>query len=269
MSKSLTNFGGNVIFTPRHCYVPHSEEEVLEILNRHADGKIRVIGALHSWSPAVQCDDVIVDMRRFDNVQVDRTSDGESWAAVGGGCQIKHLLQKLHAVGEVTIPSLGLITEQTIAGAIATATHGSGRHSLSHYIAELRVAAYDDTGKACIYTWSDGPELRAARCALGCMGIVLAVRFRCVPKYDVAETIEPCTTIDAAVAREDEFPLQQFSVPPLGLLTAARRHPVSSKRSFPPSLPPVVAPHADIIAWPRLLHRSRVAWRFFYRRVVG
>ena len=134
----ITNFGGNIRFTPRYLYTPTSEAEVLTILDQHAHGKIRVIGALHSWSPAVVCDDAIVDMRHFDSVELHRGADGEMHAIVGGGCRIKHLLDKLHRLGDVTMPTLGLITEQAIAGAISTATHGSGSHSLSHFIAEMR-----------------------------------------------------------------------------------------------------------------------------------
>jgi len=59
----IVNFGGNVSFTPRHRYAPHSEAEVLEILDRHAGGTIRVIASLHSWSDDTVSDDVIVDLR--------------------------------------------------------------------------------------------------------------------------------------------------------------------------------------------------------------
>jgi FAD/FMN-containing dehydrogenase len=211
----ITNFGGNVDFTPRHFYTPRTEQEVLETLDRHAHGKVRVVGALHSWSPAAVSADVLVDLRHFDLVSVERGSDGTMTATVGGGCRIKHLLRKLHALAGATMPSIGLITEQTIAGAIATGTHGAGKHSLSHYIEELRVAAYDPaTGKARIYTWNDGSELRAARCAVGCLGIVLSVRFQCVPRYELAETMVPLATLDDVLAREHEFPLQQFYLIP-------------------------------------------------------
>jgi FAD/FMN-containing dehydrogenase len=211
----VSNFGGNVRFTPRHVYAPATEEEVLAILDRHAGGKVRVVGALHSWSPVVVSEDVLVDLRRFKRVDVERGAAGEVWANVGGGCRIKDLLRKLPRLADVTIASVGLITEQTVAGAIATATHGSGRSSMSHYVDELRVAAYDAaTGKARIYRWSDGAELRAARCSLGCLGIILSVRIRCVPRYDVAEAIVPCATLDEVLAGESEFPLQQFFLMP-------------------------------------------------------
>jgi FAD/FMN-containing dehydrogenase len=214
-SLSVANFGRNVHFTPRDLYAPTTEAEVLAILDRHADGQVRVVGARHSWSPALVSRDALIDMRHFNDVRLEYGPNGETWVTAGGGCRIKHLLRKLHRLGDVTLPSIGLITQQTIAGAIATGTHGSGRHSLSHYVDELRVAAYDPaTGKARIYTWNSGIELRAARCALGCMGVILSVRIRCIPRYEVAECMVPCATLDEVLAVESKFPLQQFYLTP-------------------------------------------------------
>ena len=212
--RQIANFGGNVRFTPRHLYKPATEAEVLEILNKHAYGKVRVLGALHSWRPSVVDADAMVDMCRFDAVDIERARNGSVWAVVGGGCRIKDLLWKLQQLAGVTLPSIGLMTEQSIAGAISTGTHGSGRHPMSHYMAEIRVAAYDANGKARVYEWKSGVELRAARCAVGCMGIILSVKFRCVLRYEVAESIVSCTTLDEVLAKESEFSLQQFYLLP-------------------------------------------------------
>ena len=228
-SEPITNFGGNFRFIPRFRYAPTTEAEVLNLLDKHANGKVRVVGALHSWSPAVVTDGALVDLRHFDRVHVERGPGGEVWATAGGGCRIKPLLRQVHARSDATLPSLGLITEQTIAGAISTGTHGSGKHSLSHYVDEIRVAAYDaQTGKARIYVRNGGAELRAGRCGLGCMGIILSVRVRCVPKYDVAETITPCATLDEVLRLEGEFPLQQFFlIPHRWSWFVQRRRPVA------------------------------------------
>ena len=72
------------------------------------------------------------------------------------------VLAELERQANVTLPSLGLITEQTIAGAISTGTHGSGKASMSHYIEEIRLATYDKrTGEPVVKTIADGDELRA------------------------------------------------------------------------------------------------------------
>src|ERR1043166_466705 len=211
--RSVINFGRNVRFTPRHFYEPATDQEVLDILDSHAAGKVRIVGALHAWSPGVVCEDAVINLRHFDGVTIERGPD-QSWATVGGGCRIRTLLSRLRRAG-LTLPSVGLITEQTIAGAISTATHGSGRHSLSHYVDAAPLAAFDSvTGKARIYELHDGDALRAARCAIGCMGVILSVRIRCVQRYDVAETINACATLDEVLAGEKEYPLQQFYLLP-------------------------------------------------------
>ncbi|TMQ20123.1 MAG: FAD-binding protein [Deltaproteobacteria bacterium] len=239
----IVNFGGNVAFTPRHRYAPRSEAEVLAVLDRHAGGTIRVVASLHSWSDDVVCDDVILDLRHFDRVVVE-TRDGETWATVGAGCVLGDALAQIRAAADATLPTLGAVTVQRMAGVVSTATHGSGRSSFSHYMAALRVAAYDpQTGKARVFELAGGEELLAARCALGALGVILEVRFRCVPAYHVAETLVRRATLDEVLADEPRFPLQQFVlVPYLWAYVVFQRCKAGSERSTRPS-------------WWRLIHR--------------
>lgn len=238
----IVNFGGNVVFTPRHRYAPRSEAEVLEVLDRHAGGTIRVIASLHSWSEDMVCDDVILDLRHFDQVAIE-TRDGETWATVGAGCVLADALVEIRAAG-ATLPTIGAVTVQRIAGVVSTATHGSGRSSFSHYVAALRIAAYDpDTGKAQVFEIAAGDELRAARCALGAVGVILEVRLRCVPAYHVAETLVQRATLDEVLADEARFPLQQFVlVPYLWQYVVFQRRDAGTERTGRPS-------------WWRLVHR--------------
>lgn len=213
--KTVTNFGGNVKFTPRHYYVPRDEGEVLAILNNHSTGKVRVVGSLHAWSDLILSEDVLVDMRYINQVEITREEDGQVWVTVGGGCPIQRVLDVIHQQTDSTLPTMGGIKKQTISGAISTGTHGSGRPSLSHYMEELRIAAYDpETKEARIYEWTEGVERSAARCSLGCMGIILSVKFRCIPKYNVAEAIVHRESLAEVLADETGSPLQQFILVP-------------------------------------------------------
>jgi FAD/FMN-containing dehydrogenase len=234
----LVNFGGNVAFAPRHRYTPSSEAEVLEVLDRHAGGTIRVIGSLHSWS-----DDAILDLRLFDQVAIETRGD-EIWATIGAGCVLTDALAQLRAAG-ATLPTLGAVTVQCMAGVVSTATHGSGCSSLSHHAAALRVAAYDPlTGKARILELDRGDERLAARCAVGAMGVILAVRMRCVPSYLVEETLVQRDTLDEVLAGEASYPLQQFVlVPYLWAFVVFQRRDAGSERTGRPS-------------WWRLIHRA-------------
>lgn len=213
--QTVRNFGHNVVFTPREIHAPRTEQEVLDLLDQHAAGRIRVVGSRHAWSPAIVTDDVLLDLSHFNRVQIEHGVDGEVWATVGGGCQIKRVLAELDARAGCTLPAIGMITEQTIAGATATGTHGSGRHCLSHYLEEVRFAAYDPhTGRARIFVVRKGDELQAARCALGCIGVVLSVRMRCVPQYFISEVIARYKKIEDVLAFEQEYPRQHFFLIP-------------------------------------------------------
>ena len=208
------NFGKNVHLTPRKSYTPTNEQEVLDILNRHRGQRIRAIGRLHSWSKAIESDDVLIDLRNLHSVEPTTNRDAPA-AWVGAGCQIKRLLSELQRRKQWTLPSVGFITEQTIAGAISTGTHGSGKHSLSHYVMSVRIAKYDAaSGQAVIVEVSDGAALQASRCSLGCLGVILSVQMQCREAYSIEESFHEYTTLSEVVDVEEAYPLQQFYLVP-------------------------------------------------------
>ena len=219
--ESVTNFGRDIRFTPGRRYRPATEADVLQILNEHRGATVRVIGAGHSWNRGIESPDALVDLRRFHAISVHE--DGAR-VTVGAGCRIGPVLKHLTGRG-LTLPSIGLINRQTVAGAIATGTHGSGCESMSHHVESLRIACYGPDGKAVIRSVgpvgredarSGGPgrALRAARCSIGALGIVLEVTFRCVPQYYVTEQCIWSPGLTAILEREAESPLQQFYLIP-------------------------------------------------------
>jgi L-gulono-1,4-lactone dehydrogenase len=209
----VTNFGRNVTFRPAARYAPRSEAEVLDILRAHRGSPVRAVGRLHSWSDVTVCESVLLDLRRLDAVAVH--ADGpDPWVEVGAGCQIKRVVVELQKTGH-TLPSLGLIDEQTVAGATATGTHGSGRHSLSHYVRGVRLASYDPhTGEPTIREVTGGAELRAARCSLGCLGIVTKMLLPIRRQYQVEEHFRRYDRLDDVLDQEAGYDLQQFFLVP-------------------------------------------------------
>src|SRR5690349_7401898 len=118
----MRNFGGNQQWSPQVVATPASTDELLAVLREQRGRRIRVVGALHCWSPAVVADDVLVDLRLLKQVTVHREGN-DAWAEVGAGCRLEHLLAELLRQGNFTLPAIGAITAQSIAGAAATGTH--------------------------------------------------------------------------------------------------------------------------------------------------
>ncbi len=275
MCTVIQNFGRNVSFAPEVFVAPQTEAEVLQLLAQHQGKQIRVIGRLHAWSEAARGDVVVLDLRHLNNVVMEPRSDGV-WATVGAGCQIKKLLVELERQAGVTMPSLGLISEQAIAGAISTGTHGSGKNSLSHYISEVRVATYDPaTGEPIIRTISDGAELQAARCSLGCLGVILSVGLWCRPQYQVEEHFQRYDKLDDVLAAEVSFPLQQFFFVPWSWdFYVQHRREVSAPRSWLAILYRTywflvmdVGLHLFVMLFAKFW-KSSSAIRFFFRRIL-
>ncbi|WP_419161603.1 FAD-binding protein, partial [Candidatus Palauibacter sp.] len=223
--RSVSNFGRNIRFTPRHRYKPQTEDEVLQLLNEHRDGTVRVVGARHSWNPGIETPDALVDVRHFRHVRV---HDSRTRVTVGAGCRIGALLKHLTRRG-LTLPSIGLIDRQTVAGAVATGTHGSGRHSMSHYVQSMRIACYGANGNARVLTVDSGPMLRAARCSVGALGVVLEVTLACVPQYYVRERCAWSPSLDAVLEKERDAPLQQFYLMPHAWRVLAHQRSVADE----------------------------------------
>jgi hypothetical protein len=210
----MRNFGKNVLYSPRHRYAPRTEEEVLKILSRHRGGQIRVEGAGHSWSGVVEASDVIVNLASFSNVTIEEGPAGYV-VRIGAGATFERVLTALR-VTPFDLPTLGAITRQTVAGASATATHGTGSASLSSFVRTLRLACYDTKGNPLIKTISGGDELLAARTSLGCLGVILELTLELVPRFWMQEQMKAHDSLEYILAKEADWPQQQFLVFPYG-----------------------------------------------------
>lgn len=269
----LENFGGNLSLTPRSRYAPATEAELLDILERHRGEEIRAVGRLHSWSPVLEAEGVLLDLRAFDDVVVHADAQ-PPWAEVGAGCQIKRLLAELRRRG-FTSMSQGLIVQQAVAGAAATGTHGSGRHSLSHYVQGVRVARYDAGGQPIIETIDSGAALQAARCALGCLGIVTRVHVAIRPVYRIEEHFRHHATLESVLEAENRYDLQQFYFIPWRwdfygqhrLETERPRSRTAPLYRLYWSIGMDVLLHWIVIALARWL--PRWVTKFFFRRILG
>jgi FAD binding domain len=95
---------------------PRTEAEVLELLGAYRERRMRVLGALHSWSEIAAGDDLVLDLRHFRELCVRETLDGATVTA-GAGATIGEILAALARHGR-TLPTVGAITRQTIAGSL-------------------------------------------------------------------------------------------------------------------------------------------------------
>jgi L-gulonolactone oxidase len=177
------NWSGSQRATPKRFARPATRRELAEIV-ASAPGPIRVAGAGHSFSAGVVTDGTLLSLDALDRVlDVDGTL-----VRVEAGIRLKALSRELHVRG-LAMPNLGDIDAQSLAGALATGTHGTGTAlpNLSGQVSSVELV----DGEGRVRTIDAGDELRAARVSLGALGVIAAVTLRCVPAFRLRHTDKP------------------------------------------------------------------------------
>src|SRR5215467_2273696 len=205
------NWAGNQSARPRRVATPQSADEVAdEVRKAAADGlTVRMAGTGHSFTPAAVTDGVLLHPGALARV---RSVDAAAGLATAeAGCPLRVLNAELLARG-LSLVNMGDIQVQTVAGAIQTGTHGTGRDvgGMAAQVAGLELVLADGTIATC-GVGSDGrpsparPDLfDAARVGLGALGVATAVTFRVVPAF-LLEAREQPMRWSEVISRLDEL----------------------------------------------------------------
>ena len=181
MPELWTNWAGDQRCAPARIARPGGEDELAELVA--PAGRVRVAGSGHSFTDIACTDGVLVDLGRMNRVLA---QDGEH-VTVEAGITLHQLGQELAARG-LAMENQGDIDRQTLAGALSTATHGTGARfaNLSSRVAGMRlVTAGGDVVEP------SGDDLLAARVSLGSLGAISQVTLRCVPLFTIERVTEP------------------------------------------------------------------------------
>jgi FAD-linked oxidoreductase len=139
---------------------------------------VKVAGAGHSFTDIACTDGLMLDLSRMNRVL--RVEGNE--VTVDAGITIRELGPALAERG-LALENQGDVDAQTIAGAISTATHGTGGRfaNISSQVTAVRLA----TSAGEIVELRQGDDLLAARVSLGALGAISSVTLRCVPAFTI------------------------------------------------------------------------------------
>ena len=207
-SGAWRNWAGNESAQPRRVATPRSADEVAkEVRQAGEDGlTVRMVGTGHSFTPAAATSGV---MLRPDRLTGLRSVDAAAGlVTVGAGCPLRVLNAELLARG-LSLANMGDIQVQTVAGAIQTGTHGTGRDvgGMASQVAGLELVLADGTIATCSAGAPAGGLFDAARVGLGALGVLTAVTFRVVPAFLLEAREEPMRWSEV-MARLDELTSQ-------------------------------------------------------------
>ena len=161
---------------------------------------MRVSASGHSFTDIACTDDVMLRLDSLDDI----VSLTGPLAEVQAGITLHRLGAEL-ALRGLAMENQGDIDRQQLAGAISTATHGTGANypNLSAQVHSLTLVGADGEARELSDT-SDPEAFRAARAGLGALGVITRITLRCVPLFTLKRLDRP-RALEETLAELDEL----------------------------------------------------------------
>jgi L-gulono-1,4-lactone dehydrogenase len=233
------NWAGTATATPARWRQPRDEAGIAAAVTAAAEAglQVRALGSGHSFTPAAATDGMALDLSGWTGIIAADTRTG--LVTVRSGTTLRALNAALAPHG-LALANLGDIDVQTVAGALATGTHGTGARlgGLATQIEALDLVLADGSLVSC--SASERPELfAAARVGLGALGVVATVTLRCVPAFILAADEGPMPVdevieqFDALADSNDHFEFYWFPYGRQALVKRNNRVPASPGGAAP------------------------------------
>lgn len=175
-----TNWAGNHIYGAAALHRPATLDQVRELVA--GAGRLRVLGSRHSFNDIADSAELLSLDGLPAEVAVDHAAGTVSFAA---GLRYGELAETLKAEG-VALANLASLPHISVAGAVATATHGSGdgNGNLATAVAGLELV----TAAGDLRTASRGdPDFDGLVVGLGALGAVTRLTLDVEPAYEVRQ----------------------------------------------------------------------------------
>ncbi|XP_071482487.1 L-gulonolactone oxidase-like [Diadema antillarum] len=190
---------------PELYFEPDNVEELKQILARaREEGKrVKVCGSRHSPSDIACTTGFMINMKNISRViSVDKE---RCHITVEAGVKLETLNEEILPQHDMALSLLGAISEQTVAGAISTGTHGTG---YKHGIIATNILDLDlmkSSGEIVHCSEKENPDLfSAALCGLGALGIIVTVTIQCERTYWLHDLTIP-STLDDVLDNLDQY----------------------------------------------------------------
>jgi xylitol oxidase len=197
MSETITNWAGNITYSARELHRPHSLDGIAALVAESA--RVRVLGSGHSFNEIAEPgpEGVLLSIAGLPPlIDVDTTA---RTVRVPGGVRYAELARAVDAHG-LALPNMASLPHISVAGSVATGTHGSGvgNGPLSSAVREVELVTADGS---VLTIGRDDPRFGGAVTSLGALGVVTALTLDLVPSFDVEQyvfTELPLAGLDSA-----------------------------------------------------------------------
>jgi xylitol oxidase len=183
--KPLSNWSGNLEYGTGNVFYPKTVEEVQAAI-RQCD-KVRALGSRHSFNRIADSTENQISTRDLNKiVSLDKTA---GTVTVEAGVKYGEVCQYLHENG-FALHNLASLPHISIAGSIATATHGSGVKNGNLATQAIALEFVNGNGEIIhLSAEKDGDVFYGAVVGLGGLGVVTKVTLQLEPTFNVQQVV--------------------------------------------------------------------------------
>ncbi|HMH59617.1 MAG TPA: FAD-binding protein, partial [Galbitalea sp.] len=193
-------------FAAQKVQRPANGAEVRELILR--GGPIRALGSRHSFTDLADTAGRLVSLDRFEpDLVIDEDTRTASFSA---GLRYGDLATELQARGWA-LHNLASLPHISVAGAVATGTHGSGDHNGNLSTAVAAIEFLDGAGELVRLSRTDA-DFDGAVVSVGALGIVTRITLDLEPTFDVRQDLYDDLPWDAALEHFDTVTSSAYSV---------------------------------------------------------
>ncbi|AGL18849.1 alditol oxidase [Actinoplanes sp. N902-109] len=181
----MTNWAGNVVFGARRLHRPTTVEQIQELVA--AGGPVKVLGSGHSFNRMADTTGDLISLA--DLPRVFEVGPYHNSVRIDGGMRYGELAGRLDAQG-LALHNMASLPHISVAGAIATATHGSGEHNGNLATAVSAIEFVSGTGKlVTLRRDTHGEAFLGAVVNLGALGVVTSLTLDVAPSFEVRQYV--------------------------------------------------------------------------------
>jgi alditol oxidase len=224
------NWSGTYRYRAATVHHPTDRDELRSLVA--AAPRLHALGSRHSFTAIADAGELVALDRLGEEIEFDQ-EEGTVW--VPAAATYAALAPALNHEGRA-LANMASLPHISVAGAIATATHGSGERLGNLATAVAGVELITSTGD--LLTVGEGdPDFRGLVVGLGALGVVTRVRLRTQPFYEASQRVYEGMEWEAVFAHFDELQAAGDSVSIFHLADAHRTEQVWVKRREPAEAP--------------------------------
>ena len=182
--EPLKNWAGNLEYSTGNVHYPTTVEQVQEIVRRCS--KLRGLGSRHSFNKIADSTENQISSKELNKiVSLDKLANK---VTVEAGMKYGELCQHLHENG-YALHNLASLPHISIAGSIATATHGSGVRNGNLATGVSAIEFVNAAGDLVSLSKKDGDSFYGAVVGLGAIGLVTKVTLELQPTFNMQQVV--------------------------------------------------------------------------------